>query len=151
MTQSLIAEKVSTSDVRHVRTAVRDLPDGSALAILLESLLQAVLNGEDVTLYTSEKDLTTTQAAKILNVSRPFVTKLMTEGLLASHTVGSHRRCRMSDIQDYIDRREQAAADLARVVESPALVHNEYMKLAGDVTPEINAELEALGFEPLKD
>ena len=111
MTQSLVAMDVSVDELRRVRALVEDLPDGSALAIVLEKLLQAVMNGEDVTVYTSEKDLTTSQAAKILNVSRPFVTKLMVEGLLASHMVGSHHRCRMSDVQDYIDRRERAAAE----------------------------------------
>lgn len=146
MTQSLIAEQVSHADVRRVRDAVRDLPDGSALAIMLENVLQAVLDGEDVTFFTTEKDLTTSQAAKLLNVSRPFVTKLMAEGLLASHFVGSHRRCRLSDIQDYIDRRERAAADLARVAGSPAHVHKDYMELAGGVTAEVDAELESLGF-----
>lgn len=151
MTQSLVAEDVSDADVQRVRAAVADLPDGSALAIVLESLLQAVVNGEDVTVYTSEKDLTTSQAAKILNVSRPFVTKLMTEGLLVSHMVGAHHRCRMSDIQDYIERRERASADLARVVEAPEHVHNEYMKLAGQTTDEINEQLKALGFQPPED
>lgn len=147
MTQSLIAEQVSRADVRRVHDVVRDLPDGSALAIVLEGLLAAVIAGEDVTIFTAEKDLTTSQAAKLLNVSRPFVTKLMTEGLLASHTVGAHRRCRLSDVQDYIDRREHAAADLARVAGSPALVHERYMDLAGAAdTSDVDAELDALGF-----
>lgn len=73
------------------------------------------------------KDLTTTQVADLLDVSRPFVTKLMTEGPLASHHVGSHRRCTMEDVMDYIDRREQAAADVARVAHAPATVHREFM------------------------
>ncbi|MDO5533150.1 MAG: helix-turn-helix domain-containing protein [Propionibacteriaceae bacterium] len=146
MTQSLIAAHVDKADIVRVRDAVRDLPDGSALAIMLENLLQAVLDGEDVTVFTAEKDLTTSQAAKLLNVSRPFVTKLMTEGLLASHYVGSHRRCTLSDIQDYVERRERAAADLARVSGAPAAVRERFMGLAGATGPEVDAELEALGF-----
>lgn len=151
MVQSLLAGAVSTSEARLVRDLVDELPDGSALAVMLEGLVQAAMDGDDITMYTSDQDLTTAQAAKILNVSRPFVTKLMDEGLLAFHMVGSHHRCSMRDVQDYISRREAAAADIARAIHAPAHVQGEYMELTGSLPADVNEELADLGFPPVED
>ena len=46
----------------------------------------------------SSAGLTTEEAAELLNVSRPFVTRLLDEGRIPHHTVGGHRRIWFDDL-----------------------------------------------------
>ena len=83
------------------------LPDGSTVHIpksavdgLIE-LLTATAEGDDATIVRSAREVTTQQAAKLLNVSRPTVIKLIDEGVLPARKVGSHRRVPLADLLTY--------------------------------------------------
>ncbi len=57
----------------------------------------------------------------MLNVSRPFLVRLLEEGAIPFRKVGKHRRIRMDDVMAYkedIDRKREAALDeLARLAQ----------------------------------
>jgi excisionase family DNA binding protein len=57
--------------------------------------------GKTVVLLPKGQTLTTVQAAQFLNVSRPFLTKLLKEGKIPFVMVGSHRRIVYEDLVDY--------------------------------------------------
>jgi len=65
-------------------------------------------------LIPENAELTTVQAAEILNVSRPFLIKLLEENAIPHRKVGKHRRIRMEDVMTYkarIEREREAVLD----------------------------------------
>lgn len=103
-----------------VREAGQDKPlelPAGAVALLME-ILEAMASGHGVTLIPENAELTSVQAADALNVSRPFLIKLLDDNILPHRKVGKHRRIRMDDVMAYkskIDREREAVLDqLAR-------------------------------------
>lgn len=89
-----------------------ELPPG-AVTLLME-VLEAMAAGRRVTIIPENAELTTVQAAEVLNVSRPFLIKLLEEGALPYRKVGKHRRLRMEDVMAYkdnIDREREAVLE----------------------------------------
>ncbi len=88
------------------------LPAG-AVAVLLD-VLQFMSRGHGITLFPRLAEVSTVEAADILNVSRPYLIKLLEEGGIPFHRVGRHRRVRMEDVVNYkeaIDLRREAILD----------------------------------------
>lgn len=56
-------------------------------------------------------ELTTQEAADLLNVSRPFLVKLLEDKMMPFHKVGRHRRIKAEDLFQYKDKRDQERAD----------------------------------------
>ncbi len=89
-----------------------ELPAG-AVAMLMD-ILEAMAAGRGVTIIPVNAELTTVQAAEILNVSRPFLIKLLEAEKIPCRLVGKHRRIRMEDVMAYkhrIDADREATLD----------------------------------------
>ena len=84
---------------------------------LLADILTEMAQGNAVTLMSVHAELTTQQAAELLNVSRPFLIRLIEEGKIPFRKVGTHRRIRFDDLMGYkqnVDRdRLKALEELA--------------------------------------
>ena len=88
------------------------------LGVLLQQVLTAMANGETVTISTIPQELTTSEAASLLGISRPTLMKLIDDGDLPSHKVGSHHRIRSGDLMAFRRaRRERERAAFQRLLE----------------------------------
>ncbi len=91
---------------------------------LIADLLGQMARRQPVALFPQELELTTQDAAQILNVSRPFVVKEMEAGRLPHRKVGRHRRIRLEDVMTYqqatrrtSEQALQALADQAQALD----------------------------------
>lgn len=100
-----------------------ELPPSIARA--LAQVARAMAQGHSVSVVHYDQELTTQQAANLLGVSRPYLIRLLENGQIPYHMVGTHRRIRLRDLLAYKERRDQlrreTLEELRRVSESLGL------------------------------
>ena len=102
----------------------------SAVAGLLDEILKNMQAGKAVSIVPEHQQLTTQRAANILGISRPFMVKLLEEGELTFHMVGSHRRVYLKDLLAYKKRRDEERHDSINRMARMELEAGTYDKVA---------------------
>lgn len=104
-------------------------PDGQGIELpeeifdVLAAVVDQLKAGNGISVVPMHAELTTVEAADLLNVSRPFLITQLERGVLPYRMVGTHRRVRLSDVltyRDAIDRQAGNALD-AMTTEAEAL------------------------------
>ena len=68
---------------------------------LLVVILNNMADGKSITLIPSNAEISTQQAADMLNVSRPHIVKLLEDGMVPFKKVGTHRRIELKHLIEY--------------------------------------------------
>jgi len=100
-------QRIQIFDVKN-QVHLVELPT-SALRLLVD-ILSELADGNAVKVLPIHAELTTQEAADMLNVSRPHFVKLLQSGALQFHQAGKHRRIRFADLMRFKAERDRASA-----------------------------------------
>jgi excisionase family DNA binding protein len=109
-----LLDKVDRIFIRNHKSVEIDVRDGEVTHIkipvaafkFLKFILNNMAEGKAISLIPEETELSTQQAADMLNVSRPHLIKLLENGQIPFSKVGTHRRIKLDDLKEY-DRRQK--------------------------------------------
>lgn len=99
------SQKFNKSHNSSVKIKIDDAKDylnipQKALSLLFE-ILGNMAKGKSITLIPSDAEVSTQQAADIMNVSRPHLVKLLEQGDIQFRKVGTHRRIMLKHLVAY--------------------------------------------------
>lgn len=88
-------------------------PSGEIVSIpesvfyVLERVVEVMARGDSITVVPVGQELTTQQAADMLNVSRQYLVRLLDDGRIAFTKTGKHRRVRAEDVLTFKEQRDR--------------------------------------------
>jgi len=139
--QKIKANPIENTDFAAVEEQLAALQD-SPLAAQLQVLVRQLRLGADVSYFTDDTQVTPNQASEMLQISRPLVMSLIRRGELSATIVGErHHRISMSEINDYIERRDRASRDVAAAFAQAGAAEKALLDRASGLSPERIAEL----------
>jgi excisionase family DNA binding protein len=88
-------------------------PNGESIPLpetvfyVLERVAEVMARGDSITVVPVGREVTTQQAADLLNVSRQYLVRLLDEGRVPFRKTGKHRRLRIEDVLSFKEKRDK--------------------------------------------
>lgn len=86
-------------------------------AQLVQTVLEQIGQGHSVVVLPLRTELTTSQAAGVIGVSRPFFVRLLEQGDIPFHKTGTHRRVRLRDVLAYKEEQARRVSVMRELIE----------------------------------
>ena len=91
-----------------INTLLMELTKSANLKEALLAILTALADGDKIAIASSESVMSSQEAADFLNVSRPYLNKILDSGIIPSYKDGKHRRVYFKDLILYKIKRESS-------------------------------------------
>jgi excisionase family DNA binding protein len=107
----LLSQQIKSSGKKGIKIKVQET--GEFITIpkkamkLLSVIIQNMAEGKTISIVPSNSEVSTQQAADMLNVSRPHLIKLLETKNIPFKKVGSHRRILSKDIMRYKEKQDK--------------------------------------------
>jgi excisionase family DNA binding protein len=107
----VVSQRIKSSRNRGVKIKIQET--GEFITIpkkalsLLSAIIQNMAEGKTISIVPSNSEVSTQQAADMLNVSRPHLIKLLERKKIPFKKVGSHRRILLKDIMEYKEQQSK--------------------------------------------
>lgn len=121
----MLTDKERSSVIEFINTMGGDASDFATksgkelpqeLIDIINQVTHAIMRGTPLSITTMPEELTTTNAAALLDISRPTLMKHIRDGRVPAHKVGTHHRLKSRDVLQFAEemKREhrQAVFDL---------------------------------------
>lgn len=83
------------------------IPVPEAVFYVLKRVAEVLARGDSITVVPVGREVTTQQAADLLNVSRQYLVRLLDEGRIPFRKTGKHRRLRIEDVLEFKETRDK--------------------------------------------
>ena len=83
------------------------IPLPESVFYVLERVAEVMARGDSITVVPVGREVTTQQAADLLNVSRQYLVRLLDEGRIPYRKTGKHRRLRIEDVLSFKATRDK--------------------------------------------
>lgn len=99
------------------------IADGQMIAVppsvaeLLHHLIHQLVHAKAISVVVTDQELTTQEAADMLQLSRTYLVRLLNAGVIPHSLVGTHRRLKLEDVLNYRDQlHERQRTGLQKIV-----------------------------------
>lgn len=121
---SELLDRLPDADRARITMEGQDLIVPRQAVRLLRDILADMAQGKAVSIVPTNAELTTQQAANLLNVSRPYLIKLIESNTLPHTKVGTHRRIRFQDLVVYKQALKQQSSEAIDTLVNQAQANN---------------------------